>query len=174
MKIVVGSKNPVKIDAVKIAAEKFYKNVEIVGIDALSKVKDQPTTNKEAIEGALNRAKESLNNLNADIGIGIESCVYENDYGMFVSAWAVAINKDNKIGIGGGNSLLLPEKVKVELKKGRELGPIMDSFTGEHNTKQKQGTIGILTNNLITRTESLERPVILALSRFTNNFELGV
>ncbi len=168
MKIIVGSKNPVKIGAVKSASSKTWKDkkIDIIGIEASSKVSEQPRTNEEAIKGALNRAKESISKNKSNLGIGIESCVYENNFGMFVTAWAVAINKKGDIGIGGGGSLLLPDKISKEIKKGKELGPVMDGFTGENDTKKKQGTVGILTNNLIKREESLEKAVIFALSKF--------
>jgi len=54
----------------------------------------------------------------------------------------------------------------LEIRKGRELGPVMDEFIGEENIKQKQGASGVLTNGLISRTESLEKAVAYALAKF--------
>jgi non-canonical (house-cleaning) NTP pyrophosphatase len=44
----------------------------------------------------------------------------------------------------------------------------MDAVVGEHNTKQKQGAVGILTGNLVPRTAAFENAVIYALTRFVN------
>lgn len=168
MKIIVGSKNPIKIEAVERAIRKVWSDAEIFSFEATSKVSDQPKTNKEAIEGAINRAKDCLSKNSADMAIGIESCIYENEFGVFVSAWAVAIDKNGNVGIGSGGGPILPQRIVSEIKKGRELGPIMDEIVHDKDTKKKQGTIGILTGNILKRIDSLEFPVICALSRFIN------
>lgn len=166
MKISVGSKNPVKIAAVENTVKNIWKDAEVSGIEINSGVSDQPMSNEEAIKGATNRAKLSLEKTGSDIGLGLEACVYDSEFGMFLSGWVVAVSKEGEIGIGNGGSLLLPEKIALEMKKGKELGPVIDKVIGGHNTKQKQGTVGILTNNLISRTESFEKAVILALVKF--------
>ena len=168
MKISVGSNNPVKITAVENAVKKIWPDAEVIKIEVDSNVSNQPMSNEEAIQGAINRAKLSLQQTGADIGIGLEGCVYDSKFGMFLSGWVVAINKNGEIGIGGGGGLLLPEKVASEVRNGKELGLVMDRFIRGHNTKQKQGAVGVLTNNLIPRTDAFERSVIFALTRFIN------
>jgi len=168
MKISVGSKNPVKITAVENAVKKIWSDAEIIGVEVNSGINNQPKSNEEAIQGAVNRAKLSLQQTGADIGMGLEGCVYDSKFGMFLSGWVVAINKNGEIGIGGGGGLLLPEKIASEIRNGKELGPVMDKFIGDHNTKQKQGTVGVLTNNLVSRTDAFEKSVIFALARFIN------
>ena len=167
-KISVGSANPVKLDAVKNAVGKIWDNTEVIPIRVHSGVRMQPTSDNEAIRGAENRARYSLQKTGADFGVGLEGCTIDTEYGMFVSGWAVVVDKNGYVGIGGGGRLLLPEKVACEVRKGRELGPIMDEVAGEFNIKQKQGTGGILTNNLVERTEAFERCVIYAFARFFN------
>ncbi len=168
MKISVGSKNPVKIKAVENVAKKIWSDVEVFGVSVDSGVSDQPKSREEAIYGATNRAKMALEREDSDIGIGPEGSIEESEFGMFLSGWVVAINKEGEIGIGGGGNLLLPEKVALELRKGKELGQVMDELLSESNTKQKQGAVGTFTNNLISRTESFERSIIFALARFIN------
>jgi inosine/xanthosine triphosphatase len=166
MKIIVGSKNPVKIKAVENIAKKIWLKAEVSGIETNSGVKDQPTSKQEAIQGAINRAKYCLKKTKADFGLGLEGYVYDSEFGMFLSNWVAAIDSQGRLGLGGGGDLLLPEKVALELRKGKELGPIMDELLDDQNTKQKQGAVGTLTNNLISRTNSFEKPVIFALARF--------
>ena len=55
MKILVGSKNPVKIEAVEETFLKYFKKVEVIGIEVDSNVPNQPI-NEETFEGAENRA----------------------------------------------------------------------------------------------------------------------
>ena len=54
MKVLIGTKNPGKIEGAKNAFEKYYDNVEIEGIAVSSDVADQPI-NKETLQGANQR-----------------------------------------------------------------------------------------------------------------------
>ena len=56
MKILVGTKNPGKIEGVKRAFEKYFENVEAEGIPVHSNVPDQPV-NEEIFQGAKNRVE---------------------------------------------------------------------------------------------------------------------
>ena len=58
MKILIGTKNQGKIEGAKQAFEKFYTNVEMIGIPVDSDVSDEPV-NDEIYQGASNR----VNNL---------------------------------------------------------------------------------------------------------------
>ena len=54
MKILIGTKNPGKIQGAKEAFEKYFEDVEIEGILVNSDVNAQPL-NKEIFQGAQNR-----------------------------------------------------------------------------------------------------------------------
>lgn len=56
MKILIGTKNPGKIEGAKQAFEKYFENVEIEGIAVNSEVGDQPF-NEEILQGAKNRVE---------------------------------------------------------------------------------------------------------------------
>ena len=56
MKILIGTKNPGKIEGTKRAFEKYFKDIEIEGILVHSNVPDQPV-NEEIFQGAKNRVK---------------------------------------------------------------------------------------------------------------------
>ena len=56
MKILIGTKNPGKIEGAKQAFEKYFDKVEIEGISVDSNVGDQPV-NEEILQGAKNRVK---------------------------------------------------------------------------------------------------------------------
>ena len=58
MKVLIGTKNPGKIEGAKKAFEHYFDNVEVIGIKAESNVSDQPV-GKETYLGAKNR----VNNL---------------------------------------------------------------------------------------------------------------
>lgn len=167
-KIAVGSKNPVKIAAVENVARKIWPDAEVVSLEVAHGISEQPRSDDEAVEGARSRAKLALEKADADIGIGLEGCTLDMKHGMFVSDWVVAIDRKGNVGMGCSGKLLLPEAVASEIRNGKELGPVMDRLVGQHNIKQKQGTSGILTGNIVPRTAAFERGVIYALARFIN------
>ncbi len=168
MKIAVGSKNPVKVAAVENVARKVWPNCEVTGVEVDSGVSVQPRSDDEAILGATNRARAALEAMNADYGVGLEAAAIDRLEGTFTNHWVVVVNRAGEKGVGGGGGILLPEKVAAEIQKGRELGPVMDEFIGEDNTKQKNGAVGILTNDIVTRTSAFEKTVAYALTRFIN------
>ena len=95
MKILVGSKNPVKLKAVEETFGLYYDSIEVIGLNVESNVSDQPI-NDETYKGAENRARSLsiLNiekNLCADFFVGIEggiSKVYGNWF-AFDCCWLV-------------------------------------------------------------------------------------
>lgn len=52
------------------------------------------------------------------------------------------------------------------IKKGKELGEADDILFKQTNSKEKQGTVGALTNNIINRTDYYKPAVIFALIPF--------
>lgn len=168
MLVAVGSTNPAKIEAVRSAVQKLWKDAEVKGTFADSAVSLQPKGDEEAIHGAINRAKNALKRLNADFGIGLEGTVVENEHAMFLCGWVAAVDRQGKLGLACTSKIELPKRVAEEIHKGKELGPIMDELIGENDTKKKQGAVGILTNNLVVRSKVFEQAVLLALAKFIN------
>lgn len=77
MNILIGTKNPGKIEGAKLAFQKYFEQFEIEGIPVSSDVSDQPV-NCEIYEGARNRVDNLIkyakeNNIEADYFLGIES-----------------------------------------------------------------------------------------------------
>jgi len=126
----------------------------------------QPLSDDEAIAGATNRARLALAQEGATLGVGIEGNTVDTVHGMFVTAWSVVLDEQGRVGIGSAGRFLIPEAVAAGVREGHELGPLMDAFIGEENTKQRQGAVGILTGGLISRTDALRSSVIYALAQF--------
>lgn len=59
MKVLMGTKNPGKIEGARQAFERYFDNVEIEGIPVNSYVGDQPL-NEEILQGAKNRVKNLI------------------------------------------------------------------------------------------------------------------
>lgn len=170
MKLVVGSQNPVKVNAARIAMDKVLGNInepDVLGIDAPSLVADQPMTEAETRLGAVNRVKACMQTQQADWYIAIEGGVDCFEDGPATFAY-VAICNGKQWSVGRSANLPLPNSVYQALVNGEELGPVMDRTFNTVNVKQKGGAIGLLTNNLATRQSVYELAVILAMSPFNH------
>ncbi|NMH67467.1 DUF84 family protein [Bacillus sp. RO3] len=166
MKVAIGTTNPAKVLAVQKAFEQHYENVEFQSLNTESSVSDQPFSDQETIEGALNRAKKVLRASGHDVGIGLEGGVTESLYGMFLCNWGALVDRDGNEIIGGGARISLPKEISSRLKAGNELGPLMDEYTQTTGVRKKEGAMGIFTNGLITREEMFHQVVQLLIGQW--------
>lgn len=166
VRVAIGSTNPVKIKAVKNVFQKAFKRVNFLNLEVDSSVPDQPFGDKEIIKGAISRAKKVREKTGANFGVGLEGGVIETDFGLMSSAWCAVVDKKGKVSLGGGMHFHIPEEVASKIRNGEELGPIMDELTGKKEVKKHGGTIEILTNGLLTRTQAYTQLVKMALSKF--------
>lgn len=146
--IVVGSTNPTKVRAIK---QLFPENA-IQSISAPSMVTEQPFSDEETMEGAVNRANYAVNKVErATIGIGLEGGVTILKNELYLCNWGALVTKDNKVFVASGAKILLPNTISKRLQHGEELGDIMADLTVDENVRTKAGAIGILTKGRINR-----------------------
>jgi len=165
-RIGVGSTNPVKIAAVRMVVTRAFPAAEVIGLSVDSGVSEQPWGDEEARLGARNRARAVLAAAGSDLGVGLEGGVLETELGLVTCAWCIIVDWEGQIGVGGGVHMRLPPSVAGVLRGGGELGPAMDQLTGQHNTKQAQGAVGILTGGLSDRRSAYGQLVAMALAPF--------
>lgn len=165
--VVVGSKNPVKVNAVRTALASVFADsqIECEGQDAPSNVSDQPMTSTETRRGAINRVAFCQQHCQADFYVAIEGGVDLFEYGPATFAYIV-ITDGQRRSIGRSAILPLPPTVYQALQDGDELGPVMDKLFNTHNIKQKGGAIGLLTNGTATREDNYTQALILAMAPF--------
>ncbi|NVK85988.1 MAG: inosine/xanthosine triphosphatase [Cytophagia bacterium] len=170
IKVIVASKNPVKIECAKNGFTKVFSPNEILveGVSVPSGVAHQPMTDEETLTGAKNRAENAKEvQPEADFWIGIEGGIAEPFGNMEAFAWIYIISKDRK-GKARTASFDLPPQIQELIHQGIELGVADDMVFNRSNSKQKNGAVGILTHDLINRAEYYEPAVILALIPFVN------
>ena len=171
MKIIVASKNPVKINAVKHAVEKVFSDdkCEIEGVNVVSDVSDQPMSNSETLLGAINRCEHAGEVVtDSDFWIGIEGGVEENASEMESFAWIVVKDKNGKVGKARTSTFFVPQQMIDLMHQGKEMGEADDIVFNNENSKQKDGTVGALTKNVITRASYYTEAIILAFIPFVN------
>lgn len=167
MKIVVASKNPVKIQASKKAFEAVFKTeVELITLDVASGVSEQPKTDKESLQGALNRAKAAREQIkDADYYIGLEAGIEDSSEGMMSFSWQVILSQE-KISKIKTQTIFLPESLADLIRQGYELGHAIDKVFKQQNSKQKQGAVGVMTEGLVTRERLYYDAIVLGLIPF--------
>lgn len=74
MKIIVASKNPVKIEAARKSFSMAFANedIDLIAVDAPSLVSDQPMSTGETRDGAVNRVKYCQKHHQADYYVSYE------------------------------------------------------------------------------------------------------
>jgi inosine/xanthosine triphosphatase len=168
-KIIVASKNPVKVQATQDAFERFFnKPFEAEGISIPSNVPDQPIGDEETYTGALNRATGAKQTRpDADFWIGIEGGITTTRGEMETFAWMVVLGKDGQ-GHARTAGFFLPPRVAELVNQGYELGDADDIVFGASNSKQKTGALGLLTKDVLTRHELYLPAIMMALIPFRN------
>lgn len=169
-KVLVASKNPVKLNAVKTGFKRMFPNREFEFLNASvpSNVEDQPMDNEATFTGALNRANNAKSIFkDVDFWVGVEGGIERAGDEMAAFAWVVIVS-ENATGKSRTGSFFLPQKVTELIDAGKELGEADDIVFGHSNSKQNEGAVGILTQNCITRTTLYEEAVVLALIPFKN------
>ncbi|MGL4758286.1 MAG: inosine/xanthosine triphosphatase [Patescibacteria group bacterium] len=170
-KVCVVSQNPIKVDAVKLAFIKMFpqESFNFFGFTAPSGVGDQPMNDKETKQGSLNRVQNAVKLYqNYDFYIALEGGVEKQESGYYECfAWACILH-EGIMNFSKSGTFLLPKKVGELIEKGTELGKADDIVFGRENSKQGNGSVGILTSDAITRTSYYTETVCLALIPFKN------
>ena len=197
MKLIVASTNPVKIQSALHGFTQMFPSgtFTVEGISVPSNVSDQPMTDEETLQGAINRATNArAAHPTADYWVGIEGGCEEKHSELWTFAWVVVVGSNSlpRLRAGGGlserkeadvvregvNELLtgkartgafmLPQEVASLVRSGIELGHADDQVFGRSNSKQTNGAVGLLTADLIDRQRYYEHAVVLALVPFKN------
>lgn len=168
-KIVVASKNPVKLDAVKEGLAVFFsEEIEIHGVSVESGVPDQPMSDAETLLGATIRVKNArLKFPGYDFYVGVEGGVDDSTSGLMAFAWIV-ISNNEILGKARTAGFFLPPRVAELVHQGIELGDADDQVFKKENSKQQNGAVGLLTHDTITRKSLYVPAVQMAFIPFLN------
>jgi inosine/xanthosine triphosphatase len=168
MKVIIASKNPTKIEATKNGFQKVWteKTFQFEGISIPSGVPDQPFGSEETFTGAMNRAQGAKKEQpDADFWVGIEGGNIRHDQEMEAMAWVVILSKKHT-GKARTAGFFLSTQVINLINKGYELGHADEIVFGIENSKQKMGSSGLLTDNVIDRIDFYVPAVVFALIPF--------
>lgn len=167
MRAIVASGNPIKQRAALLAFQDvFGPDIEVKGLEVNSGVGAQPLSDNETYRGARNRARQARKAApEASFWVGIEGGIADTERGMEAFGWAVVLGAKGE-GASRSNTFFLPPAAAMAIRAGGELGPVMDQLFDQHNSKQKGGAIGLLTDGIFNRQTLYQQAVLLALIPF--------
>lgn len=180
MQILVGSLRPAKIDGVRealaavSALDPAFADAQLRSVDLTEIAPRMPMSQAQIVAGARRRAAA----LSAapefrrgqTLAIGLEGGLHPIDVGgaevFTLETWA-AVTDGAQWGYGAGGSLEVPVAIAARVRRGEELGDIMDELTGE-SVRGTRGAWGVLTRDLVGRRDAFRLAVIAALAPFYN------
>ena len=171
MKVLIGTKNPGKIEGARQAFEKYFTDIEIEGVSVESEVGNQPI-NEDIFKGAKNRVKNlkryaKENNIKADFYISSEAGI-TNLLGDWIDINAVVIEDSKGFqSVGTSQGFPIPEKYIKEIKE-TELGKVIDKIFDGNELGKGKGGISFLTKDKITRIDLTRNAFIMALISHIN------
>ena len=171
MKVVVASLNPVKIKATEAAFSALLPNeqIQVSGFAVPSGVSEQPQSDDETRQGALNRAANvSVAQPDASYWVGLEGGIEDYAGRLSAFAWIAVRNHRGDISDARSATLPLPKAIKELIDQGLELGDANDRVFATINSKQGGGAYGLLTDGRYTRQSIYTQTAILALLPFTH------
>jgi len=173
MIINVGSKNQVKVDAIKevIKNYDFLSEAEVFSLEVPSRVYKQPTSMDETIQGAMNRAKSSFQNCKYSFGIesGLMKVPNTKTGYMNICACAIYDGKDYHLGISSAFEYSI-KVTKLVFSEGLEIDEAIykTGLTKDKRIGRSGGVIGYLTKDRLKRKEYIKQAITTALIHLEN------
>ena len=172
MRILLGSTNPSKMNALKIALDKLnFGEYEVISYNAPSNTDSKPI-GYEIIRGAENR-NSALKKYALDNGIEYDYlCSIEGGFSLdenglpFVVTYCIVEDKSGKRSTGKSLGIRLSKLMFDYLKNGGSLNKIIEEMTKTEHNKQSSGIMGYLTNGLYNRESVDSEAVISSLIPF--------
>ena len=168
--VIVASTNPVKIQSALFGFQRMFPGevFHVEGVSAESGVSAQPVGDTETLQGAQSRAGHARELApKGDFWVGIEGGVVEDENRLAAFAWVVVLSRSQS-GRSRTGMFYLPQEIADLVRGGMELGHADDVVFGRSNSKQQDGSVGLLTGGVIDRTLYYEHAVVLALIPFRN------
>ncbi|HEX5708820.1 MAG TPA: DUF84 family protein [Pyrinomonadaceae bacterium] len=183
MIVALGSSRAAKIMAVRAACARVaardaaWARAEIVAREVESGVEPMPLTDMQLMRGARARAERVRELLSAEgrdatlyVGLegGFHSITLDGERHTFLRGWAYAT--DGRSGYYGAAPAVTVPAAIVRAVEGsrRELGEVIDGVAGERDVRSRQGAWGVLSRDLLTRSQSFEAALLAAFAPFYN------
>jgi inosine/xanthosine triphosphatase len=154
-----------------------WKDAAIISRAVKTTAPKMPLTDWELMNGARLRAEAvrdllESENKSAEFYVGLEggfhSVSVDGRWHTFLRGWAYVTDGERR-SFGSSPSVTVPEAIAQLVIGGRrELGEVIDEVAGEQDVRSRQGAWGVLSRDLLTRSQSFEAALIAAFAPFYN------
>ncbi|MBT3355967.1 DUF84 family protein [bacterium] len=173
MKVIIGSKNKIKVEAVKEVAKGYdlFKEAVFDNLEVSSGVADQPKSLKEVVCGAQNRAKNAFDD--CKLSFGLESGLMEvpGSKSGVMDLCVCAIFDGEAFHLGLSSCFECPTEMnRLMLEEGLDMSQACNriGLTDNPRIGSEEGAIGILTRGRMTRKDYTKQSIITALIHLEN------
>jgi inosine/xanthosine triphosphatase len=169
MKIIVGSTNKPKLEAVRSVFKNAFPETAITveGIKADSGVRAHPISGEEALRGAINRATHALElQQQATYSVGIEGGLLRLEDRAWEIGWVAIKHTKGELATGLSAGVELQGELLQAILDGQELNEVIEMKFGSKLIGDRNGFYGMATNDLATRQAAYEQGIVFALARF--------
>ncbi|PIT93904.1 inosine/xanthosine triphosphatase [Candidatus Falkowbacteria bacterium CG10_big_fil_rev_8_21_14_0_10_43_11] len=175
MKIIVGSTNPVKIDAVReiIKEYDFLAGAEVSGVKVASEISEQPLSLEEIIQGAINRAKKAWQDCEYSVGIesGLMSVPKTKTGYMDITACVIYDGQETSVGLSSVfeqplelTKIVLKAQGKIDISHAAKAMGLVQL----DNIGYEGGMMGLLTKGRVNRKDYTKEAIRTALIQLEN------
>ncbi|MHA1733667.1 MAG: inosine/xanthosine triphosphatase [Promethearchaeota archaeon] len=178
-RVLVGTENPLKVKAVVEVFSIFFSNLWVERVNIDSGVSRQPTSLKETITGATNRARGALKEFWAErgedrmFGVGIEAGLVPTPAsltGYLSFQYTAIVDETGTTTLGSSPAFEYPPQVLGGILTGEygEVSEVMSKISGNPEIKKTTGAVGFLTGGRLDRLELTKIGVLMALVPWLN------
>lgn len=175
MKIIVGSKNKSKKEAIELALNSLnIIDYVIETVEVPSHVSSKPI-NSETLLGAHNRNQEVMkyclkNNIDYDLLISIEGGYEQVDNYYFIVTYASIIDKEGCEFIGKSQGLQITKNMFEWVKSGQSLNKVIEDILNNKENKKGNGISGYLTDGYYYRS-IFDSTAVISAYEVLNNYK---
>lgn len=166
MNVIVATRNPIKVEAVRSAFARFHPElvVRVKGVEVALETPEQPI-GSEIEAGAIARAQAAARKGDVDLGLGIEAGLMRlpgSDRWLSVQVCAIAAH-DGRVSVGAGPGYELPTAIRDAVLAGEPLREAFCRILGDEDA-DRRGAVYRLTGGRIDRLALTEQAVLMALA----------
>ena len=171
MKVLIGTRNNVKVEACQAAFATYFKDVEVIEVDVSSEVSEMPLNNEISL-GVRNRIKNLKqyaleHNIQADYYVAAESGIQDYFDEWMITAVAGIEDNHGLRSYSTSPSYPVPRQLVDEIIHDG-LGPVMDKIFKDDDSGHHKGGIGFLTHGRIRRYNLIHESFMMAIIRIIN------
>jgi len=168
MKIIVGSKNQIKVAAVKEILEDYphLRDAQVFEVEVESEVSDQPKSLDETVRGAMNRAKNSFENCDYSFGLESGLMAVPNTKSGFMDVCVCTIYDGQEFHLGLSSAWEAPESITENMiKDGLNMtqAAVKSGYSANENLGTAEGLVGIMTKGRLDRKGYTKQAIVTAL-----------